>query len=181
MGTTINPLFNGGPEDDESPLFPAITGRGMGFEEGIRLMEANRRKKSPKQIIKEAEGVLNPTHSRPKKKSMGVKPKNLRASDSKKRKAGPFGESYKPPSGAKGKGIRVAESNRGQRMYEHLVNKFIRMGKSKNVAESRARRHMEAMEKTPPGGEDVVRALKKKKNIEEPYAVAWSMKKKGYI
>lgn len=34
-------------------------------------------------------------------------------------------------------------------------------------------------EVTPPGGEKVVRALKKDKKIKNPWAVAWSMKKKG--
>ncbi len=36
-------------------------------------------------------------------------------------------------------------------------------------------------EKAPPGGEDVVKALKKKSDVDEPYAVAWSMYDKGYI
>lgn len=34
-------------------------------------------------------------------------------------------------------------------------------------------------EVTPPGGEKVVRALKKEKGVQNPYAVAWSMRKKG--
>jgi hypothetical protein len=34
-------------------------------------------------------------------------------------------------------------------------------------------------EVTPPGGEKVVKALKKQKGIRNPYAVAWSMKNKG--
>ena len=34
-------------------------------------------------------------------------------------------------------------------------------------------------EKTPPGGERVVKALKKNKNVKNPWAVAWSMKNKG--
>lgn len=36
-------------------------------------------------------------------------------------------------------------------------------------------------EVAPPGGEDVVKALKKKSGVDNPWAVAWSMKKKGYI
>jgi len=35
-------------------------------------------------------------------------------------------------------------------------------------------------EVTPPGGEDVVRALKDQPGVENPWAVAWSMKGKGY-
>ncbi len=35
-------------------------------------------------------------------------------------------------------------------------------------------------EVSPPGFEPVVRALKKKGNIKHPYAVAWSMRDKGY-
>lgn len=35
-------------------------------------------------------------------------------------------------------------------------------------------------EVAPPGGEDVVKALKGKKGIRNPYAVAWSMKNKSY-
>lgn len=36
-------------------------------------------------------------------------------------------------------------------------------------------------EKTPPGGEKVVKALKKQKGVKNPWAVAWSMKNKGEI
>lgn len=36
-------------------------------------------------------------------------------------------------------------------------------------------------EKTPPGGEKVVKALKKDKRVKNPWAVAWSMKNKGEI
>lgn len=36
-------------------------------------------------------------------------------------------------------------------------------------------------EKTPPGGEKVVRALKKDKKVKNPWAVAWAMKNKGEI
>jgi len=142
MGTTIFPLTNGGPDEDESPLFPSVTGRGSYHEENVRLQESNRRKKSPKQIIKEAEGVFNPKHSKPGKTKMGPKPKNLRTST---KKHGSFGEHYEAARGSEGKGVRVAESNRGQKMYEAFVRKYLRMGKKKNVAESRARRKMESM------------------------------------
>lgn len=37
----------------------------------------------------------------------------------------------------------------------------------------------ELEEVTPPGYEKVVRALKKDKNVDNPWAVAWSMKNKG--
>ena len=36
-------------------------------------------------------------------------------------------------------------------------------------------------QKAPPGGEKVVRALKKKKGVKNPWATAWSMKNKGEI
>lgn len=36
-------------------------------------------------------------------------------------------------------------------------------------------------EVTPPGGEKVVKALKKQKGVKNPWAVAWSMKNKGEI
>jgi hypothetical protein len=36
-------------------------------------------------------------------------------------------------------------------------------------------------EKAPKGGEKVVKALKKNKDVDNPWAVAWSMKNKGYI
>jgi len=39
----------------------------------------------------------------------------------------------------------------------------------------------EINEVAPPGGEDVVKALKKKSSVDNPWAVAWSMKKKGHI
>lgn len=36
-------------------------------------------------------------------------------------------------------------------------------------------------EKTPPGGEKVVKALKKDKKVKNPWAVAWAMKNRGQI
>jgi len=71
--------------------------------------------------------------------------KNL-AKEASKKKKGPFGNVEKPVA-AKGKGIRVTES-RGP------------MG--------------QLLEKAPPGREDQVRKLKKNKNIDNPFAVAWA-------
>lgn len=108
MGTTLNPLINGGPEDDDGPEFPSLSSAGMGST-SVHLRESKggipkqKSLKSPKSIIKEAEGVL--TRTKPKVKT-GKKPENLRAS-SKGGKRGPFGESYKPVS-APAKGIRVS-------------------------------------------------------------------------
>lgn len=40
----------------------------------------------------------------------------------------------------------------------------------------------ECDESAPPGkGEDVVKALKRKKDVDNPYAVAWSMHNRGQI
>jgi len=36
-------------------------------------------------------------------------------------------------------------------------------------------------QKAPPGGEKVVKALKKQKGVKNPWAVAWSMKNRGEI
>lgn len=41
--------------------------------------------------------------------------------------------------------------------------------------------HNKINEVAPPHGEDVIDALKKKKGVKNPWAVAWSMKNKGYI
>ena len=112
MSTTVYPLTNGGPFDDEGPNFPDTTGRGMSTTN--RLLESRggipttKPRKSPKDLIREAEGVLN--HRKPKVKT-GGKPKNLRASSS-KRKKGPFGEAYTAAPSGGNKGVRVAESRR---------------------------------------------------------------------
>lgn len=37
------------------------------------------------------------------------------------------------------------------------------------------------VQKAPPGGEKVVKALKKQKGVKNPWAVAWAMKKRGEI
>lgn len=39
----------------------------------------------------------------------------------------------------------------------------------------------DACDVTPPGGEEVVKALKKEPGVENPWAVAWAMKSKGQI
>jgi len=98
MGTTIFPLANGGPlDDDYGPIFPRETGRGMAMQS--RLLEASRKIKSPKKIIQEAEGVKNRTKLRSKVK-MGEKPKNLHV-PAKGKKRGAFGEAYSPTSAGK--------------------------------------------------------------------------------
>src|SRR5271170_1404474 len=104
MSTTINPCINGSPFDDDGPEFPSLTGQGMGG--AVRqLLESKRSKKSPKQIIKEAQGTL--TRSKPKVKT-GKKPENLRVAASKgKKKRGAFGEAYTPVA-ATAKGNRVS-------------------------------------------------------------------------
>ena len=84
----------------------------------------------------------------------GGKPENLRVKG-KKKKLGPFGESY-GKSSAPAKGIRVTES-----MRESFRKKF------------RAWRESVEDEVTPPGREEQVRKLKKNKNIDNPWAVAW--------
>lgn len=107
MATTLNPLMNGSPFDEEGPVgFP----REMYERAGnvLQLLESRKVKKA-KKFIKEAEGIKNPKHSKPSKT---IKPKaeNIRASGSKS-KRGPFGESYSPVSTPK-KGERVKESRR---------------------------------------------------------------------
>jgi hypothetical protein len=174
MGTTINPLANGGPEEEYGPTFPGITGRGMGRES--RALAESRsgtggvkvgKMRSPKSIVKEAEGVLNPSHSKPKKFVKGTKPKNLRASG-KKGKRGAFGEKYQPPAGNSPKGIRVAESERSD--LDSRLSRF---------SESARRMIRKSREKAPPGWEDTVKKMKHKKGIDNPFALAWSMKNQG--
>lgn len=114
MASTINPLMNGSSFDDEGPVgFPReMYTRPAG--EALRLLEGSRNlfkpKKNPKKLIKEAEGTQNPPHSKKAKLKASKKPENLRVSG-KKKKSGPFGESYTPVSAGK-KGERVTESNR---------------------------------------------------------------------
>ena len=121
MTTTLHPQQNGGPDTEYGPTFPSVNGRGMYYESRL-LQESG--KKSAKQIIKEAEGTLNPRGSKAKKVKTGAKPKNLRASG-KSKKRGAFGEAYQPPSGNTGKGVRVSESDFGarvERFGNYIVN-----------------------------------------------------------
>ena len=171
MGTTIFPINNAGPFEDDGPMFPVVAGQGSFTE--IRLLES--RRKSPKQIIKEAEGVLNPSRSRAKKMQMARKPRNLRAS-AKGKKRGAFGEAYAQPRGNASKGVRVAESAAGQRLYERLVRKYVRRGHPLHEAQHRARLFLE---KAPPGWEGTVKAMKKHPKITNPWALAWHMKGEG--
>jgi hypothetical protein len=170
-------IFNGGPFDDDGPSFPTSAGQGMGFEVARRLRESGlKSKKTPKQIIKEAEGVLSPARDKAKKKKMGPKPDNLRASGKKKR--GAFGEAYTAAPSGRNKGIRVSESRAGaqQRMYEAIVKKFVGMG----VSRKRAHREAQSlMEKAPAGWEGTVKHMKKHPEIDNPYALANYMKDQG--
>lgn len=109
MSTTLYPCSNSGPDDDQyGPKFPASTGRGMLMQlreaQGLNFAKP---KTVPKKFIKRAEGSST-------KKSVKVKtsakPKNLRKKPTKK--AGIFGETYTAPPDSKGKGVRVAESDR---------------------------------------------------------------------
>lgn len=114
MSTTILPMANGGPDDDGfGPRFPASAGRGMGYEESVRLKESKGPNKSAepkvkaKTFIKAAEGEKTAGKSK-KKVKKGSKPENLRASEAKNQKKGAFGEKYTAPAGNAGKGVRVA-------------------------------------------------------------------------
>lgn len=61
--------------------------------------------------------------------------------------------------------------DRGEQMLNKQAN---RMFKSKKKEES-----LDMTEATPPGFEKVVKALKHEKGVDNPWAVAWSMKDKG--
>ena len=101
MGTTIFPMPAGGLGDDEGDL-------AFVPQHPVRLREA--KKKKPKEIIKEAQGVLNPKRSKPKKvvKPTLGKQDHSKEAKTKSKNRGPFGEFYKPVSAGK-KGIRSAE------------------------------------------------------------------------
>lgn len=119
MTTTITPIASIGPDDDGlGPVFPSDTGRIITGSEFKKLRESKPRfpkpKVEPKKFIKAAEGVKTPAKSKNKKVKKDPKPKNLRASESKNKKKGLFGEVYKAPSGNSGKGVRVAESFRNR-------------------------------------------------------------------
>lgn len=113
MTTTIGIMANSGPDDDgRGPVFPSGTGRGMGFESMTRLRESDPKFPKPKveakKFIKAAEGVKTVSKVGSKKVKKGKKPENLRASESKNKKRGAFGEVYKAAPGGTGKGVRVA-------------------------------------------------------------------------
>lgn len=76
--------------------------------------------------------------------------------------------------GASGMGGWTSESAKArvmQRIHELQIRRLVRMIVAEEVTAIR--------EKTPPGFEKVVKTLKKKKGVENPWAVAWSMKDKG--
>lgn len=110
MSTTIFPLNNSGPDDDEYCVtFPEETGRGMGhtvLRESKGPNKSAEPKVKAKTFIKEAMG----SDSKGKKKvKKGSKPKNLRAAETtKKSKLGSFGEKYSAVEAGKSKGERVA-------------------------------------------------------------------------
>lgn len=148
---------NSGPDDQGyGPVFPEGTGLGM-LSDIKRLMEGKagldfpKPKKSAKKINKEAMGKENV--GKKAKLKAGAKPENLNVKR-KKKKLGPFGESYSPPSGNSAKGIRVTES-----MRESFRRKF--------------HRFRTAVESAPFGIEDQVRKLKKNPKIDDPWKVAW--------
>jgi hypothetical protein len=118
-----------------------------------RLIEA---KKSPKKFIKEAEGILNLRKARAKKVVKPKLGKNMACKTS-KGKHGVFGETYKPPAGNAGKGVRTKEAF-GRRLAGFKT----------------------ATEAAPPGREEQVRKLKKKKGISNPFAVAWASYNKSH-
>ena len=152
---------NTGPDDQGyGPRFPEGTGMGM-LDDIRRLMEGARidfpkAKKAAKKINKEAMGRTNV--GKKAKLKAGSQPENLRVK--RKKKTGPFGEAYQPPPGNAPKGKRVTES-----MRESFRKKF--------------RRFRAAVEKAPPGWEGTVKHMKKHKNIDNPWALAWSMKNQG--
>lgn len=112
MTTTIVPMANSGPGEDEGLVFPRSAGMGMGGEAVTRLREAGPKFPKPKveakKFIKAAEGVKTPSKAGSKKVKKGKKPENLRVAESKNKKRGAFGEVYKAAPGGTGKGVRVA-------------------------------------------------------------------------
>jgi len=151
---------NSGPDDlGYGPRFPEGTGMGM-LDDIRRLVEGRasidfpKAKKAAKKINKEAMGKENVG---PKAKlKTSKKPENLRVKR-KKKKLGPFGEAYSPPTGNSSKGIRVTESMR---------NRFRKS--------FRAWREAIEDEVAPPGREEQVKKLNRKPGIDNPWAVAWS-------
>lgn len=105
---------NTGPDDQGyGPRFPSGTGLGM-LSDIRQLVEGRagllgKPKKAAKKINKEAMGRENV--GKKAKLKTSKKPENLRVKG-KKKKVGPFGEAYAPPSGNSPKGVRVTESMR---------------------------------------------------------------------
>lgn len=191
MGTTIFPLCNGGPLDDDGPHFPSPAENTMGGQI-TRMMEARRQ---PKKFMKAAEGQKNPARDRAKKM---VKPRvtNL-ASES--------GKPKKPravPAGGR-KGVRVSESAGRLPDGSGFFTGTVSTPATRRKRESRFRRHAAelaesfgdfrrrrpllkttrlhtAVEVAPPGREDQVRDLKKKKNVDNPFAVSWASYNKSH-
>lgn len=123
MTTTIGVVANTGPDDEGyQPRFPASTGIGMAaqLKESKSGASIPKPKVQAKKFIKAAEGKV--LGKKPKVKK-GKKPENLRASEAKNQKRGAFGEKYTAPSGSKGKGVRVAESNRSS--FETRLGRFL--------------------------------------------------------
>lgn len=164
MTTTIYPVMDGGPTDEGyGPTFPGTTGMGMMAQLREAGLKFPNPKKEPKKFLKSAEG--SKTAGPKGKLKASSKPENLRVKK-KKKKVGPFGEAYQQPSGNSSKGVRVAESRR--REFESARESFRR----------RFRKWQESIGKeaevAPPGREDQVKKLKKKSNIDNPWAVAWA-------
>jgi hypothetical protein len=66
-----------------------------------------------------------------------------------------------------------------------LSNKFLNHASKRNAGIGKAverltKEEIELDEKAPPGFEGTVKAMKKHKDIDNPWALAWSMKNKGY-
>jgi hypothetical protein len=187
MSTTLFPLCNGGPIDDDGPSFPSPRETTTGGEL-TRLLEARR---EPKKFMKAAEGQRNPRHSRPGKVTK-PKVKNL-AKEAK----------LKVPKGVPvpNRGVRVSESagrlpdgsgfftatvntrkkeSGLRRMANHLENRL-----RHREARVRSRMRRQAIESSedevaPPGREEQVKKLKRKGNIDNPFAVSWASYNKSH-
>ncbi len=67
------------------------------------------------------------------------------------------------------------------RLLQNDIPRDIALDMVESVRGERLDEEEELDEKTPPGGEKVVKALKKDKKVKNPWAVAWAMKNKGQI
>lgn len=81
--------------------------------------------------------------------------------------------------GASGMGGWTSEAKRQlqDKIHELQVRRLVRMIVAEELAAVRSEGRL--TEVTPPGFERVVKGLKKAKGVKNPWAVAWSMKKKG--